>query len=131
MILYLGVEDIIAIHHETMRRLGVSPQPLARPENLTSALERPKWAAQFEGADLASQAARLALGISRAQGFVDGNKRTAQRALMIFLYLNGFQVTGDHLDLAHMLERLAELITDDHDAVAELENWLRDRIVPR
>lgn len=131
MTLYLGVEDIIGIQHETMRRLGISPQPLARPENLTSALERLKWAAQFEGADLASQAARLALGISRAQGFVDGNKRTAQRALVIFLYLNGFRVTGDHLGLAHLVERLVEPVTDDHDADADLKHWLRDRMVPR
>jgi death-on-curing family protein len=127
---YLGVEDVIGIHHETMRRLGIDPQPLARPDNLASALARPRWAVQFEEADIVCQAARLGIGISRAQGFLDGNKRTAQRALVIFLYLNGFHITGDHLELAYMLEKLAEPIVDDHVADAELEGWLRDHVVP-
>lgn len=128
---YLGLEDVVSIHEETMRRLGLRPQPLVRDQNCQSALDRPRWAAHYEQADVICQAARLGTGIARAHAFLDGNKRTAQRCLVIFLYINGFRVTGDHLDLAKTLEELVAPDTTDEAADTELELWLRERVAPR
>src|SRR5215207_1641460 len=128
---YLGLEDIVSIHEEMMRRLGHEPQPLIRHESCMSALERPRWAAYYEQADIICQAARLGAGISRTHAFADGNKRMAQRCLVIFLYNNGFRLLGDHLDLAKKLEALAQPDVNDEAADAELEQWLRARIAPR
>ena len=128
---YLGLEDVVSIHEETMRRLGCEPQPLARYQNCLSALDRPRWAAQYEQADVICQAARLGTGMARAHAFVDGNKRTAQRCLVIFLYDNGFRLTGDHLDLAKTLEELVKPDITDEATDTELERWLRERVVPR
>src|SRR3954453_13366097 len=125
---YLGLEDVVSIHEETMRRLGLAPQPLVRPQNCLSALDRPRWAAHYERADVICQAARLGTGIARAHAFVDGDKRTAQRCLVIFLYVNGFRVVGDHLDLAKTIESLVRPDITDEAADTELERWLRERI---
>ena len=46
-------------------------------------------AAYYEGADIVRQAALLGVGISQAQAFLDGNKRTAYLALNTFLRMNG------------------------------------------
>src|SRR3954469_22821061 len=131
MTTYLGLEDVVSIHEETMRRLGVRPQPLVRHQNCQSALDRPRRAARYEHADLICEAARLGIGIARAHAFVDGNKRTAQRCLVISLYDNGFRLSGDHLDLAKTLEALLKPDVTDEAADTNLELWLRERVVPR
>ena len=55
---------------------------------LESALERPvnQWA--YEQTDLAALAAAYAFGLARNHAFVDGNKRTAFHAMMVFLRVN-------------------------------------------
>lgn len=74
---YLSLADVIAIHQFVMERLGSSPAPLRDEGALESAIVRPQMAAYYEGADFVRQCALLAIGISQAQSFVDGNKRTA------------------------------------------------------
>ena len=128
MVEYLGVEDVTSIHEETMRRLGDLPQPLVHRAECLAALDRPRWAAYYEQADVITQAARLAMGLAKAHPFVDGNKRTAQRCLAVFLHLNGCTVPDDREALAREIERLTGIDLDDGDA--PLEAWLRDRVVP-
>ena len=128
---YLGPEDVVSIHEQTMRRLGCEPQPLVRHRNCLTALDRPRLAAHYEQADVIGQAARLGTGMARAHAFLDGNKRTAQRCLVIFLYVNGCRLTGDHLDLAKTLEALVGPDVTDEAADSALELWLRERVVPR
>jgi hypothetical protein len=50
---------------------------------------------------------------------------------VIFLYVNDFRVTGDHVDLAKTLEELVKPDITDEAADTELELWLRERVVPR
>jgi death-on-curing protein len=84
-------------------------------------------AAHYEDANIVHQAALLAIGISQAQAFVDGNKRTADAALELFLYINGVNFTADPLDVARELERVAE--AGDRRAAAEsFKQWLRAAI---
>ena len=62
-----------------LRDRGLLESALARPEN--------KWA--YGETDLARLAAAYGYGISRNHPFIDGNKRTAFTAIVMFLGLNG------------------------------------------
>jgi death-on-curing protein len=128
---YPSVAEVNAIHDEVLRRLGSPPQALRDEGALESAIMRPQMAAWYEGADLIRQAALLAVGISQAQAFVDGNKRTAFQTLDAFLIVNGREYTGEPLALAHQLEQVADPARERAAALDAFEAWLRDHVQPR
>jgi death on curing protein len=128
MIRYLNVADTMAIHNDVMRRFNRPPAPLRDPGGLESAVARPRMAAYYEDADLVRQAALLVVGISQAQAFLDGNKRTAFQALDSFLFLNQHIYFGDPLELSRWLERIADRSFELADATAEFEEWLRGQV---
>jgi death on curing protein len=76
--------------------------------SLESALSRPQTAAYYEGADVVRQVVLLATGISQAQDFPDGNKRTAFASLGAFLWVNGWDFVDEPLELARRFEQFAE-----------------------
>jgi death-on-curing protein len=127
---YLSVGDVIAIHEKAMRRSGAEPRPLRDVGLLESAVMRPQMARWYEGADLVRQAALLGVGISQAQAFLDGNKRTAYLAMNTFLRMNGLSYSGDRLDLARQFEQFAER-SADAEAIDAFEAWLRARVEER
>lgn len=125
---YLSLADVIALHAETMERMGSYPAPLRAEGTLESAVLKPQMAGYYEQADLVRQATLLAVGISQAQAFVDGNKRTAFIAALVFLRVNGHPFNGDRLEFAKQLEAIAER-TDSLDAATNrFEEWLRQRV---
>lgn len=83
-IIWLDLTEIVALHEAIMVRLGVAPQPLRAVGGLEAAVMRPQMTAHYEGGDLFDAAALLAVGISQALAFLDGNKRTAYAALELF-----------------------------------------------
>jgi death-on-curing protein len=91
-----------------MVETGQAPAPLRDPGALSSALTRSRTAELYTDADLVRQAALVAVGISQAQAFLDGNKRTAFAACDLFLRWNGLEFSGDPLGLARQLEAVAE-----------------------
>jgi death-on-curing protein len=125
---YLSLADVIAIHESAMRRLGDAPKPLREEGILESAVMRPQMAAYYEGADIVRQAALLGVGISQAQAFLDGNKRTAYLALNTFLRMNGLTYTGDRLALARQFEQFAERSNAPDVAIDTFEMWLRQYV---
>lgn len=129
--LYLTTADVIAIHEEIVERTAAVQAPLRDEGLLESALTRPKMAAHYEGADIVRQATLLAIGISQAQSFVDGNKRTAYAVAEVFLDLNGLEMTCDPLDLARQLEEAAGQDDSLDEATDRFDSWLRDFIDPR
>jgi death on curing protein len=118
------VAIVVALHETVMRNMGWSPAPLRDEGALASAIMRPQMAAHYEDADIVRQAALLAVGISQAQAFIDGNKRTAFATLKLFLNLNGHDLADDPLDVAKALERVAEA-EDRRSAADAFESWLR------
>jgi death-on-curing protein len=127
---YLSLADVIAIHEQAMRRLGLAPNPLRDNGGLESAVMRPQMAAWYEGADLIRQAALLGVGISQAQAFLDGNKRTAYLAMNTFLRMNGHTYDGDHIALAKQFEQFADR-SNDSSAIDDFESWLREHVHER
>jgi death on curing protein len=86
---------------------------------LEGALGRPASYAHYEHADMALQAAVLAHGIAQSQSFIDGNKRTALAAMLVFLELNGYAVEATDREMAEWIidfsrgatpEQVAELL---------------------
>ncbi len=129
--LYLTLADVIAMHEEIVERTGRGYAPLRDEGLLESALMRPRMASHYDQADVIRQAALLAIGISQAQSFVDGNKRTAFAAAEVFLDMNGSEYTDDPIALAQQLEAVAGRGDDLAAATDRFEAWLRERVVPR
>ena len=91
-------------------------------EILESALARPLNKFGYEDTDLAALAAAYAFGIVRNHPFVDGNKRAAFGALIVFLGLNGIDLdVPPENATAIILELAAGRIDEDG-----LARWLRD-----
>jgi death on curing protein len=127
---HLTLADVVAIHAFAMEQFGAAPRPLRDEGALESAIVRTRAAEYYEEADLIRQAALLAIGISQAQAFLDGNKRTAFLAMDTFLELNGLEFIGERLDLARQLEAVAERPGERAAAEADFEAWLRERVAP-
>ena len=70
----------------------------------------------------------LALGISQAQGFLDGNKRTAFITADVFLRANGRLFSGDPLELARQLEAAAAREGSAAEAAPRFTAWLREYV---
>ncbi len=128
---YPTLAEVIAIHEKVMRGLGEAPRPLRDEGLLESALTRPQMAAYYEGADIVRQATLLGTGISQAQAFLDGNKRTAFQTLDAFLWVNGWEYVGEPLELARQFEKFAERSNEPDEAVDAFEAWLRQYVQSR
>src|SRR5215208_494806 len=128
---YPTLAEVIAIHEKVMRGLGEPPRPLRDEGLLESALTRPQMAAYYEEADIVRQTTLLGTGISQAQAFLDGNKRTAFQTLDAFLWVNGWEFVGEPLELARQFEQCAERSGDPDAAIDAFEAWLRDYVQPR
>ena len=93
---------------------------------LASALARPKNVFAYESpVTLARLAAEYAYGIARNHPFVDGNKRTAFVACLLFLRLNGRDIDATQEQKYETFIKLASgLLTVD-----ELAAWIEQRVV--
>jgi death-on-curing protein len=88
MTIWLTRDHVLAMHDLLLTQhggaAGMRDQTL-----LESALARPLNHAGYGNPDPAELAALYALGIARNHPFIDGNKRTAWAAMVLFLSLNG------------------------------------------
>ena len=125
---YLTALDVEALHVFIMEKTGDAPSPLRERSLLESAVMRPRMAAHYADADLIEQAALLAVGISQAQAFVDGNKRTAFLAADVFLRANGCRFAGNPLEMAEQLEAIATRKGSEEEATARFVDWLRRQV---
>ena len=130
---YLTASDVVALADWFFQRLGYAA-PILRGNGLAlleSAVHRAQTAAYYAGADLVQQAACLANGIALNHPFLDGNKRSAWIACVVFLALDGHSLPEDAFEpLAEQLIAQHEL-TDRSKADEILTAWLRERIRTR
>jgi death-on-curing protein len=113
-----------------MEKFDFASAPVRDEGMLESAIMRPRMVAYYSEADIIRQAALLAVGISQAQAFLDGNKRTAFLTCDVFLRLNGLAFVGDPLELAEQLVAYAERKGDLEEATDVFEGWLRKHVGP-
>jgi death-on-curing protein len=118
---WITYEQAIAMHARQLRRFGGAPG-LRDEGMLRSALERPinKW--RYESSDLAELAAAYAFGLAKNHAFVDGNKRIAFMAMVVFLTKNG--IVFDPA-AAHSTSIILSLAAGEVSE-ASLTRWIRD-----
>jgi death-on-curing protein len=85
---WLDLPIVIDVHSEQLALFG-GPAGVRDIALLESALARPMNKFAYGETDLAALAASYAFGIARNHPFVDGNKRAAFAAMIVFLGLNG------------------------------------------
>jgi death on curing protein len=119
--LWITYEQAIAIHSRQLRRFGGAPG-LRDEGMLHSALERPvnKWT--YEQASLAELAAAYAFGLAKNHAFIDGNKRIAFMAMMVFLRKNGVGFAPDPAQATTIILALAAGEISEES----LTRWIRD-----
>ena len=120
---WITYEQALAIHSRQLRRFGGAPG-LRDEGMLRSALERAvnKW--NYEQAGLPELAAAYAFRLAKNHAFVDGNKRIAFMAMMIFLRKNGVLFAPDQAQAAAMMLSLAAGEVSE----PSLARWISDNL---
>lgn len=114
-------EQVLKIYSQLMRRTEGAEG--IRDENLLdSALNAPFQS--FAGEDvypsLLRKAARLCFGLVKNHPFLDGNKRLGAHVMLVFLALNGVELSYTQEELADAVWKLAS----GEYGVEELARWI-------
>lgn len=119
--IFLTFEEVLAFHESTVRAFGGALGILDRGK-IESAIAQPM--ASYGGDYLYEfpwgMATTYLYGISKNHGFIDGNKRTATLAMVVFLAKNGWDVEVSDEDLIGAV--LA--ITTNQMTREEFAEWL-------
>lgn len=122
---YVSVDQGLALHAAQVGRYG-GATGLRDRGSLESAVARP--AMTFGGddlyPDLAAKAAALMHSLVLNHPFIDGNKRVAVHAALIFIDLNGHEFIGTAEDVVATTLAAAE----GKVAVEALAIWFRQRL---
>jgi death on curing protein len=119
---WLTVEEVVALHERQLRRFG-GPSGIRDPGALESAIGGPRNKGEHEGAEMAELAAAYAYGIARNHPFVDGNKRAAFIAMVLFLRKNRIAFAPPQAEATAMILALAAGEVSE----VSLARWVRDR----
>ena len=118
---WLDVAEVIDMHSEQLALFG-GADGIRDQGLLESALGRPKNRWHYGETDLAGLAAAYAFGLARNHPFVDGNKRAAFHALVVFLRMNGVNFRPDAAQAAAIILALAAGEVSEES----LTRWIRD-----
>jgi death on curing protein len=124
--IWLTKDMVEAFHKESLVRFGGSDG--LRDEGLMlSALARPENIQIYElEADIFRLAAAYCAGIVKNHPFIDGNKRTGVLCAVVFLGINGVELSFDEATIVTMVYGLAASEVTE----LKLENWLRSSASP-
>lgn len=121
-IIFLELEEVIAIHHDQIKRYGGS-HGIRDLNLLISGISRPQ--ASFAGEDLYSdlfaKASALMHSLILNHPFIDGNKRTAVVSCARFLYVNGYQFTASKNELVKAALKVESKEWD----IEKISSWLK------
>ena len=122
---WLDKQLILAVHDEQLAEHG-GLSGVRDDGLLESALARPEHLAAYGEPDVAELAASYGYGIARNHSFIDGNKRTAFVAALLFLAFNHYSFQASDSDkVIVMLKVAAGEITE-----AEFATWIRNNSKP-
>jgi death on curing protein len=118
MVRYLSAADIYVINEEI-----IGHRPIVRDRHLLrSAADRPsiRIFGEEQFPTIIDKAATLLHSVAYHHLFSDGNKRTAQGAVILFLEANGYQITWQPHDA---MEFILEIAQGKHKVEA-VSQWL-------
>lgn len=124
-------EDIVAIHADQFGEFG-GAQGVRDPGLLSSAVAQPcaTFGGAFLHADLYDMAAAYLYHLAKNHAFLDGNKRTALIAALVFLDLNGVDVGSETPGLFDLVVGVASGQVTKVDAAHELRRLFPNRQRP-
>lgn len=123
---WLRKEALVALHDRSLALHG-GPSGLRDEGLLISALERPINRFLYEGVtDVADLAATYAVGVASNHPFIDGKKRAAFQALLLFLALNGRPLQADKVEATMTMLAVAARGID----IDRLAEWVRANSSP-
>ena len=122
--IWITAEDVILIHSRIIEKSGGIDGLRDRP-GLEAAIAAPLQS--FGGKDLyptdIEKIARIGYGLASNHAFLDGNKRIAVHAMLVFLALNNIKLQYTQRELADMFLGLAAGIADYQDELT----WISTR----
>ena len=117
----LNKRQLLMLHEQLIRQTG-GMQGIRDEGLLDSALNAPFQG--FGDADafpsLQQKAARLCFGLVMNHPFVDGNKRIGAHAMLVFLAVNGVELTYTQGELSEIILQVAA----GEKAYSDLLSWL-------
>jgi death-on-curing protein len=122
---WLEVDEVIDMHAEQLAIFG-GPEGVRDRGLLESAVLRPVNQWHYGQTDMAALAAAYAFSLARNNVFVDGNKRIAFHAMMVFLRGNGIEFAPDPAQAAEIILSLAAGEVSEES----LTRWIRDNWLP-
>ena len=125
MTIWLSRQIVLALHEEQLAAHG-GADGLRDSGLLDSALARPLNHAGYGEPDTAELAALYAIAIARNHPFVDGNKRTAFAAMVLFLALNGLELEAPEVEATVVALTMAAGDMPDAEFIA----WVRAHAEP-
>jgi len=120
-LVWLELQIVLDLHAEQLALFG-GPDGVRDLGMLESALGRPLNKFNYGETDLAALAAAYVYGIARNHPFVDGNKRAAFGALIVFLGLNDIDFIVPPENASAMILSLAAGEVSEES----LTRWIRD-----
>lgn len=106
---FLTLDEVLAIHADQIRRYG-GTGAIREITLAQSAIGTPS--ATFDGkflhATLGEMAAAYAFHIAQNHPFLDGNKRTALAAALVFLAMNGHRIDAGEDELVELMLGVAD-----------------------
>jgi death-on-curing protein len=122
---WLDVDIVLDIHAEQLALFG-GPEGIRDRDLLESALARAISKFGDGETDLSALAAAYAFGVARNHPFVDGNKRAAFAAMIVFLGLNGLELRAQPEQATAVILALAAGEIDE----STLARWIADNTAP-
>lgn len=121
---WIEEHDALVLHDHLLALEGGAPG-VRDPALLQSALARPRQLQAYgDNPDIVEMAASYAAGILRNHPFIDGNKRTAFLAGVLFVEMNGYRFVANEEDAAQAFLQLAAGRLDE----AAFATWLRANV---
>ena len=122
---WVNLDAVLIFHEESLLEFGGSSGIRDRGA-IESALAHPQNLFAYGQPDLFDRAAAYTAGLSQNHGFVDGNKRTAFLAGVVFLAVNGYDLFAEQ---AEVIAAMLELADHQLEEVGYAQ-WLREHTVP-
>ena len=118
---FLGLEEILALHADQIERYGGSPgvRDLGLLESAVAAPEA-SFGGEYLHATLPEMAAAYLFHLSQNHAFVDGNKRVAAAAMIMFVYLNDRDIACSEDELVELTLGVATGTTTKADVAVFL-----------
>jgi len=126
-LLFLALDEVIEIHKDQIQRYG-GRIGIRELELLKSSISMP--AAGFGGeylhTDISEMVAAYLFHIVRNHPFIDGNKRTGLVSALVFLILNGIELSADE----HSLESMVISVAEGKIGKPEVAHFFRENSQP-